>query len=204
MSSGPQLDADWAGVDAVGVGGVPPAGGPNRAEHNDAVGAGAYLSDEEILGITPVGIAPGGTNSGNEKFAIGLDGELHRAGARIDGQKSPVRSQRLLDFYRALVASADREWERSHSYLFIHDLQRRAAAHLGMDKEWHYQVRETAECPGCGERLKPGVAVCKSCGAILDREKAATLGLGVGLVAAASQMEKVAESNSARPSGRRQ
>ena len=79
---------------------------------------------------------------------------------------------RLAEFYRGLVAAADREWERSHSFLFIHDLQRRAAANMGLDKEWHYQTRETAECPGCGERVKPGVAVCKSCGAVLDREKA--------------------------------
>jgi hypothetical protein len=85
--------------------------------------------------------------------------------------------ERLDDFYRALVASADREWERSHSFLFIHDLQRRAAAKLGMNKEWHYQVRETEECPGCGDRVKPGVAVCKSCHAVLNREKALALGL---------------------------
>ena len=77
-----------------------------------------------------------------------------------------------------MVAVADREWERSHSHLFINDLQRRAAANLGLDKEWYYQSRETAECPGCGERVKPGVAVCKSCGAILNREKALALGLG--------------------------
>ncbi|HLJ23652.1 MAG TPA: hypothetical protein VKT71_06050 [Candidatus Acidoferrales bacterium] len=87
-------------------------------------------------------------------------------------------AQENLDrFYRGLVAAADREWERSHSFLFIHDLQRRAASRLGLEKEWHYQARETLECPGCGERLKPGVAVCKSCGAILNREKAAELGL---------------------------
>jgi len=91
--------------------------------------------------------------------------ELHGARARLD------------EFYRAMVAAADREWERSHSFLFIHDLQRRAAGHLGLNKEWYYQVRETAECPGCGERVKPGVAVCKSCGAILNREKALELGL---------------------------
>src|SRR5260370_634984 len=84
---------------------------------------------------------------------------------------------RLEEFYRALVAAADREWERSHSFLFIHDLQRRAAGHLGLNKEWYYQARETAECPGCGERVKPGVAVCKSCKAVLDREKALALGL---------------------------
>jgi hypothetical protein len=86
--------------------------------------------------------------------------------------------EKLEHFYRGLVAAGDREWERSHSFLFVHDLQRRAVGHLGLDKEWYYQVRETAECPGCGERVKPGVAVCKSCGAILDREKALALGLG--------------------------
>ena len=85
--------------------------------------------------------------------------------------------EKLDDFCRALVAAADREWERSHSYLFINDLQRRAAARLGFEKEWHYQARETEECPGCGERVKPGVAVCKSCHAVLDRDKALALGL---------------------------
>jgi hypothetical protein len=85
--------------------------------------------------------------------------------------------EKLDEFYRALVAAADREWERSHSFIFINDLQRRAAAHLGLDKEWYYQVRETADCPGCGTRVKPGVAKCKACGAVLDREKALALGL---------------------------
>jgi hypothetical protein len=85
--------------------------------------------------------------------------------------------QRLEVFYRSVVASADREWERSHSYLFINDVQRRAARHLGLEKEWFYQARETSDCPGCGEKVRAGVAVCKTCHAILDRAKAATLGL---------------------------
>src|SRR5260221_329496 len=67
--------------------------------------------------------------------------------------------------------------ERSHSFLFIHDVQRRAAGHLGLRKGWYYQSRETEECPGCGERVKPGVAVCKTCHAVLDRDKALALGL---------------------------
>jgi hypothetical protein len=97
--------------------------------------------------------------------AAPTDEELRGAQARLD------------DFYRSLVAAADREWERSHSFLFINDLQRRAAARLGLDKDWYPHGREMAECPGCGERVKPGVAVCKSCGAILDRDKALALGL---------------------------
>jgi len=84
---------------------------------------------------------------------------------------------RLATFYRRLVAGADREWERSHSYLFINDVERRAAQYLGLEKEWFYQARETVECPGCGEKIKPGVAVCRTCRAILDPMKAAHLGL---------------------------
>lgn len=85
--------------------------------------------------------------------------------------------ERLVLFYRRLVAGADREWERSHSYLFINDVERRAARYLGLEKEWFYHPRETVECPGCGEKIKPGVAVCRVCRAILDRDKAASLGL---------------------------
>jgi hypothetical protein len=85
--------------------------------------------------------------------------------------------RRLDAFYRRKVAEADREWARSHSHLFLDDLQRRAARELGLEREWNYQLHETSDCPGCGERVKPGVAVCKSCGAILDREKARALGL---------------------------
>jgi hypothetical protein len=110
-------------------------------------------------------------------------GEQSFLGVFVCAGNSPTEDElrsarsRLEDFYRALVAAADREWERSHSFLFIHDAQRRAAGHLRLNKEWYYQTRETAECPGCGERVKPGVAVCKTCGAILDREKAFILGL---------------------------
>jgi hypothetical protein len=90
-----------------------------------------------------------------------------------------LRSARgkLTAFYRRLVAGADREWERSHSYLFINDVERRAAQYLGLEKDWFYQARETMECPGCGEKIKLGVAVCRTCGAILDHNKAASLGL---------------------------
>jgi len=110
-------------------------------------------------------------------------GENSFMGVFVCGGDAPSEQElkgaeaKLEEFYRAMVASADREWERSHSFLFIHDLQRRAAAKLGIEKEWYYQVRETEECPGCGDRVKPGVAVCKSCHAVLNREKALALGL---------------------------
>ena len=55
---------------------------------------------------------------------------------------------------------------------------KRAASELGMDFEWaKLAPPQMSECPACAEKIKPGVAICKSCGAILDREKAAKFGL---------------------------
>jgi len=63
--------------------------------------------------------------------------------------------------------------------MFITDLERRAARELKLDKPWLYDPKPRADCPACGEHIKPGVAVCRTCGAILDRDKAAKFGLGI-------------------------
>ena len=85
--------------------------------------------------------------------------------------------RRLEDFQRRLVAAADLEWERNKNPMFITDLDRRAARQLGLEKPWLYDPKPLAECPVCAEKIKHGVAVCRACGAILDREKAAQYGL---------------------------
>ena len=99
------------------------------------------------------------------------------AGADPTDDELAAARARLDDFYRKLVASADLEWERSHNPMFITDLDRRAARELKLDKPWLYDPQPQAECPACAEKIKPGVAVCRSCGAILDRAKAAQFGL---------------------------
>jgi len=85
--------------------------------------------------------------------------------------------RRLEEFQHRLVAAADLEWERTKNPMFITDLERRAARQLGLEKPWLYDPKPQAECPVCAEKIKHGVAVCRSCGAILDREKAAHYGL---------------------------
>jgi hypothetical protein len=85
--------------------------------------------------------------------------------------------ERLHIFYTSLVASADKQWERTHNVAFISDLERRAARELHLEKDWSYEPTMRNECPACGERLKPNVAVCRTCGAVLDRAKAAEFGL---------------------------
>jgi hypothetical protein len=96
--------------------------------------------------------------------------------APTEGELADAR-RRLEEFQRRLVAAADLEWERTHNPMFITDLERRAARQLNLEKPWLYDPKPLAECPVCAEKIKHGVAVCRSCGAILDREKAAQYGL---------------------------
>jgi hypothetical protein len=97
--------------------------------------------------------------------------------APTEGELADAR-RRLEEFQRRLVAAADLEWERTRNPMFITDLERRAARELGLEKPWLYDPKPLAECPVCAEKIKHGVAVCKACGAILDKEKAAQYGLG--------------------------
>ncbi|HXJ04389.1 MAG TPA: hypothetical protein VNH65_04775 [Candidatus Acidoferrum sp.] len=109
------------------------------------------------------------------------EGSFH--GVFVAAGDQPTESElgdarrRLEDFHRRLVAAADLEWERTRNPMFITDLERRAARQLRLEKPWLYDSKPLAECPVCAEKIKHGVAVCRSCGAILDREKAAQYGL---------------------------
>jgi len=101
------------------------------------------------------------------------------AGAEPTESELVDARRRLEEFQHRLVAAADLEWERTKNPMFITDLERRAARQLGLEKPWLYDARPLAECPVCAEKIKHGVAACRSCGAILDKEKAAQYGLGV-------------------------
>ena len=113
----------------------------------------------------------------------GDSGEGSYHGVFVAAGDAPTESElaearrRLEEFQRRLVAAADLEWERTKNPMFITDLERRAARQLGLEKPWLYDARPLADCPVCAEKIKHGVAVCRSCGAILDREKAARYGL---------------------------
>src|SRR5712672_1802885 len=113
----------------------------------------------------------------------GDSGEGSYHGVFVAAGEAPTESElaearRLLEvFQRRLVASAYHESERTKNPMFITDLERRAARQLGLEKPWLYDARPLADCPVCAEKIKHGVAVCRSCGAILDREKAALYGL---------------------------
>src|SRR6185437_13336263 len=76
------------------------------------------------------------------------------AGARPTTEELATATDRRSRYYQALIAEG-------------------AAISLGVEREWAYVPMRTMECPVCGEKVKAGVAVCRHCQAILDREKAA-------------------------------
>jgi hypothetical protein len=98
-------------------------------------------------------------------------------GAEPTPEELEEARERLDLFYRTLVSTADKQWERTHNVVFISDLERRAARELKFEKEWSYEPQQRIDCPACGEKLRPNVAVCRVCGAVLDRAKAAQFGL---------------------------
>jgi hypothetical protein len=100
------------------------------------------------------------------------------AGARPTTEELDRARTRRDTFYQQLVFDADTMWARGHSYREISDMHRRAAMALGAEREWAYVPTRMTDCPACGEKVKPGVAVCRHCHAILDQEKAAKHGLG--------------------------
>src|SRR6266404_4691693 len=114
----------------------------------------------------------------NDSGEGSFHGVFVAAGAAPTEAELADARRRLEEFQRRLVAAADLEWERTKNPMFITDLERRAARQLGLEKPWLYDARPLSDCPVCAEKIKHGVAVCRSCGAILDREKAAQYGLG--------------------------
>jgi hypothetical protein len=106
------------------------------------------------------------------------------AGPRPSAEELATAGSRRDAYYQRLITDGDTMWARGHSFREISDLHRRAAISLGVEREWAYVPMRLNECPACGEKVKPAVAVCKHCGAILDAEKAAKHGLGARLGAA--------------------
>jgi hypothetical protein len=111
---------------------------------------------------------------------LGDYGVFVAAGEEPTAEEIANAKEHLIEVAKKLVFEGDQEWARSHNYRLLSDLHRRAVKRLGLEREWAYEPAAMGECPVCGERIKPGVAVCRSCGAVLDREKARQFGIVPG------------------------
>ncbi len=81
-------------------------------------------------------------------------------------------------YLQKCVQDGDVEYARSGRVDEIPGAWKRYAEELGVEREWAFVAPKAMfDCPACGEKIRQGVAVCKSCGAILDKEKAKKFGL---------------------------
>ena len=102
------------------------------------------------------------------------------AGPEPTAQELEDAGKRLKTYFMQTIAAADAEWSNNPKHDLISGIAKRAARFLKLDPEshpWLINFSPMAECPVCGDRIKPGVALCKSCGAILDEEKARQFGI---------------------------
>jgi hypothetical protein len=82
--------------------------------------------------------------------------------------------EKLTKYYKSLVNQADTFWQTERFRVNIDDSMRRAARALNIDRSstWLSVAEEHDLCPACGAVILPGVAVCRTCNAVLDEEKA--------------------------------
>jgi hypothetical protein len=117
------------------------------------------------------------------------------AGVFLSADKIPsdaeieAEAKRFEDYMRVLVAMGTEQWKRKPDSREIWDCQRKACQYLGVSTEWFNLPEKNEICPGCGERIRPNVAVCRACGAVLDAEKALALGM-IAEAPGAQQKEK--------------
>jgi hypothetical protein len=83
-----------------------------------------------------------------------------------------IANARLEKFYQWGVQEGDKIWQQTRMVILIPDWIKRAADYLKLDRDWKTNVQPNLECPGCGTRHKPGLALCIACGMVLDEAKA--------------------------------
>lgn len=101
-------------------------------------------------------------------------------GSEPTEQELQDAQKRLQNYFMQCVVAADSQWSSSPRHDLISGVAKRGARWLKLNPEdhgWMSSFQVMADCPACGTRVKPGVAICKACGAILNPEKARQFGL---------------------------
>jgi hypothetical protein len=100
-------------------------------------------------------------------------------GDKPTGQELEAAITRMTDYYRLLVSDGDAKYAANRDLRTngITDVHRRAALWLKEEREWCFRVGERPDCPYCGAKVIPRAAVCVTCRAILDVDRAVEAGI---------------------------
>lgn len=104
-------------------------------------------------------------------------------GAEPTKKELEAAHERRKTYFASKVSEADGWYESLQplNRMQISDEHRRAARFLKTDRPWMYTVKtgQIVSCPGCGEDIREGIAICPHCRSILDPKKAKLLGHNV-------------------------
>lgn len=99
------------------------------------------------------------------------------ATAKFQAEILEVRAQHK-NWCERLVAIADDSWNANQKRSSVSERSRDAARWLGIDRPWltvapikEENIVQYKACPVCFENVHPQAIVCRSCKAVLDKEK---------------------------------
>lgn len=77
---------------------------------------------------------------------------------------------KLKTYYAALVSEGNLIFERTKDYRMISALCHQACRELEIETDWHQNLLDRKNCPGCGSKVFSSAARCPQCKWILDPE----------------------------------
>jgi hypothetical protein len=87
-------------------------------------------------------------------------------------KKLEAARKKMKNWFMSLCIMADSDWERNHDMRAVSDLQRAAARHLGLNKEWvEFRVEEMTRCPYCQTPVSPEASICANCKEVINTAK---------------------------------
>lgn len=151
--------------------------------------------DQDYVSKSPLGL-------GVDLHAQGVFWSLNNPPRAEEIKKAQRRVERyytgLIERARTLEVSNPKELEQ-----LINQDYHMAAEYFGLETSWHRKLVQKADCPVCAEPLKPGAAICRVCGAILDAEKAAKFGVTEESLRSSRAQEAGSVGESETPASRR-
>jgi hypothetical protein len=85
-------------------------------------------------------------------------------------EKLRAAKNNTIAWFERLVKLADDDWAKNESHRTITDLQRKACTHLGIDREWNFDVFKQLSnlCWACKSTINPAAIICHNCQAVLN------------------------------------
>lgn len=188
---------------------MPPSRGTFRDTNNDVyqipvclpVGESIFWMESPFKGMPPMKITETA-----RAMAKSIVNDLIEAQLAVDTDAAPglfwmegqhdydsVRSHHLPELRKAvknqnrwfvnLVRIADDDWATAHQHRFISDIQRHAARHLGLKRDWLDLTTDAIQeqCPLCKELVRVDAIVHAACGYVLKPQEHQKL-LAAGLI----------------------